>query len=362
MTTGARITVAGAAALVAAAGTAVVVAQGGESSAAADEGGRSAATTTATVRQRDLVQRETLDGSLGFAGARTVTATGPGILTSLAREGTVVRRGRPLYELNGRPVYLLYGGKPAWRTLRAGVSAGADVRQLEQNLVAMGYDPNGDVEIDGAFDWATREAVERWEKDRGVEVDGVVELGEVVFLAGPRRVGEHKGALGSPVQPGSEVLVTSSTRRLVTVELEASQQALVREGAIVRVELPDGTTVAGRVLEVGTVAHTSGDAQDGQQGSDQEPYVDVSIALARSSGTALDQAPVDVHVAAETKRDALAVPVSALVALAGGGYAVEVESGGVRRLVAVETGAFADGYVEIAGRGIRAGTKVVIPR
>ena len=362
MTRAARASAAAAAALVAAAGAAVVVARDGESSAAADEGGRPTATRTATVRRRDLVQRETLDGSLAFADARTLTSTRPGIVTSLPREGRVVRRGRPLYEVDGRPVYLLYGAKPAWRALRLGVPAGADVRQLEENLVALGYDPYGDVEIDGEFDWATREAVERWEKDRGVEADGVVELGEVAFLPGPRRIGAHTAPLGSAVQPGSEILATSSTRHIVTVELEASQQELVGAGATVQVELPGGDTVAGRVADVGTVARTSGDAQDGQQSGEQEPYVDVTIALARPTPTALDEAPVDVHVAVQTKRDALAVPVSALVALAGGGYAVEISSGGVRRLVAVETGAFADGYVEVSGRGIRVGTNVLIPR
>ena len=52
--------------------------------------------------------------------------------------------------------------------------------------------------------------------------------------------------------------------------------------------------------------------------------------------------------------------VRALLALSEGGYAVETVRNGVRKIVAVELGAFADGFVEITGR-VQPGTKVVVP-
>jgi hypothetical protein len=51
--------------------------------------------------------------------------------------------------------------------------------------------------------------------------------------------------------------------------------------------------------------------------------------------------------------------VSALLARASGGYALEVVDGSTTRLVSVETGSYADGYVEVSGSGISEGTKVV---
>jgi multidrug efflux pump subunit AcrA (membrane-fusion protein) len=69
---------------------------------------------------------------------------------------------------------------------------------------------------------------------------------------------------------------------------------------------------------------------------------------------------VTVKVVTEAKRGALAVPVTALVALSGGGYALEVDRAGQRTLVPVTPGAFADGYVEVSGRGVTEGTRVVV--
>jgi peptidoglycan hydrolase-like protein with peptidoglycan-binding domain len=317
------------------------------------------ATATALVSRRDLVQRETLDGTLGFADSRPLPASGSrGTLTRLAPEGSVVRRGQPLYEVDGRPVFLLHGDRPAWRVLRQGVSDGSDVRQLERNLVALGHDPGRDVRVDAHFDWATREAVERWEEAHDLTVDGAVGPGEIVFLPAARRVGAHRAAPGSMIQPGAELMETSSTRRVVTIDLDAARQDLVAEGERVRVELPDGSTAAGTIAEVGKVAEAPSSEGEGEV----EPTIEVTVTLLGSVENRLDAAPVDVLVANEVRNGVLAAPVSALLALAGGGYALETERNGLRTLVAVETGLYADGYVEVRGAGIEDGTRVAVPR
>ena len=328
--------------------------RGGEAPAAATA---APAAATAEVERRDLVVRETLDGELGFADARRVVTSRPGTVTSIAREGAVLRRGEALYAIDGKSTYLMYGSVPAWRALRRGVS-GIDVEQLERNLVALGYDPGRDIVVDGRFDSATEAAVKRWEDARGAKQDGVVELGDVVFLPGARRVGQHLVLLGGVAQPGSELVETSSLQKVVTVKLEAGRQDLVREGDIVDVELPGGRRVRGRVVEVGRVAEQETSASGEEDG---EAYVTVTIRLAVSA-RGFDKAPVDVHVATETKRNVLVVPVEALLALAGGGYAVETVDSSGRHLVRVDIGTFADGYVEISGRGIRDGMRVVVPR
>jgi peptidoglycan hydrolase-like protein with peptidoglycan-binding domain len=352
----ARTAVAVAATLLAAAGTivaALLVRGDGDAEAASTT---ESATGRAAVERRDLVVRESFDGTLGYEDVRPLAAGGSGIVTRLPAEGAVVRRGDVLYEVDGRGVRLLYGAVPLYRGLASGVSDGADVRQLEENLVALRHDPDRDITVDAHFDWATRAAVRRWEHERGAREDGAVDRGEAVFLPGARRVGSVRANVGGVLQPGAEVLETTSTRPVVTLQLDARRRQLVSRGDPVQVELPSGRLAAGSVLSVGTVAESE-PAQDGQGAAD--PTVEVEVRVTGSTG--LDGAPVDVRLATERERGVLAVPVEALLALRGGGYALELVRGGVRTLVAVRAGTFADGWVEVSGDGLHEGQTVVTP-
>ena len=310
----------------------------------------SAATATATVERRDLVDRQSIAGTLGYADASPLLAAAAGTVTDLPEPGSVVRRGRPLYRLDDEPAaWLLYGSLPAWRDFAPGMADGEDVRQLERNLRALGHDPDGDMTVDDEWTWATTAAVRRFQEERGLTEDGTLARGEVAFRDGASRVGELRAALGQTVGPGAQIAELSTTRREVTVDLDATRQHLVREGAAVTVELP-GRTARGRIAEVGKVA------EQGAEGA--EPTIEVTIALrgrdARGSG--LDQAPVDVGFEVDRSRDVLVVPVTALLARAGGGYAVETPDG---RLVEVEPGTYAEDYVEVEGSELREGMTVV---
>jgi peptidoglycan hydrolase-like protein with peptidoglycan-binding domain len=320
----------------------------------------STARATATIARRDLVQHETVDGTLGYADADTLYAQAMGTVTALREAGTVVERGQALYWLGGEPVTLMYGRLPMWRRLDRTSAGGRDIRQLERNLVALGYDPDGDIDVDDEWDSATTSAVKRWQKDKGLQKTGSVELGQVAFLPGPRRIGQLKTTAGALLQPGSEVVETSSTRRAVTVDLDADKQALVKKGDKVEVELPDGSTVTGRIVTVGKAAESEADPQSGEEG---EPTIPLEIRLPAGVKTGgLDETPVDVSLEQDRAENALTVPVSALLALAEGGYAVEVvDPGGSTHLVRVEPGMYADGLVEIRGKGLKKGMKVVVP-
>lgn len=308
---------------------------------------------TATVDRRDLVETETFDGSLGFADERALTSGRAGTLTWIADEGATLHRGDVLYEVDQHPVVVMIGDVPAYRTLSSGVD-GRDVRQLQRNLLALGSDDGGDLEVTGEFDPDTAEAVRDWQEDLGVEPTGIVELGDVVFTPGARRMGAHTLVVGSGVAPGAQVASTTSLERVVTLDLEASDQDLVSEGDRVQVELPSGDRVNGRIEDVGTVAETDPDNPDAQ------PTVEVSVRLLRRVETDLDEAPVDVDVETSRATDVLSVPVQALLALAEGGYAVEVvDSPSRTHLVGVETGTFADGFVEVSGDGLDQGLEVV---
>jgi hypothetical protein len=88
--------------------------------------------------------------------------------------------------------------------------------------------------------------------------------------------------------------------------------------------------------------------------------VTVRLAHPRLAGH-LDQAPVIVNIVSARARNVLAVPVNALVALAGGGYAVQVVQGRTAHLVAVHTGLFGSTLVQVSGSGLHPGVRVEVP-
>ena len=333
----------------------LAVSRPGEEADAASTADR---TATARVDRRDLVLRTEVEGTLGFGDTRAVQASGPGgTVTGVRREGAVVRRGGTLFSVDGRGVRLLYGATPLWRRIGPGVSDGADVRQLERNLVALGHDPGG-MDVDEDFDSDTAAAIRDWQEAIGVAETGAIEPGQAVFLPGARRVQSVDIEPGTPVQPGLVVLQTTGIEPLVTVAVDARDRSLARRGAAVRVELPSGRTVAGRVADVGAVA----EAQQSATGEESAPTVDVTVRLrGRAGSDGLEGAPVTVSFEEDRARAVLAVPVEALLALRGGGHAVElIAADGTRTLTAVEAGTFADGWVEVSGRGIREGARVVV--
>ncbi|MFI0349272.1 peptidoglycan-binding protein [Actinomadura sp. 9N407] len=240
-----------------------------------------------------------------------------------------------------------------YRTLQGGVSDGADVRQLESNLKALGY--GDELTVDKEFTGATDSAVREWQDDLGLAVSGAVDSRQVVFLAGAVRVKEVKAPEGEKAGPGQPVLTVAGTRRVVHVDLEADKQDMARKGAKVSVEMPGGTTAAGRIASVGTVAESTGTEQS------PKTTVDVEITLGEGAETRLDQAPVTVELESERRKGVLSVPIEALLALKEGGFGVEVVEGTAKRVVPVETGTFGGGRVEVGGGGLAEGMKVGVP-
>lgn len=321
--------------------------------AKADDGG-GPRLGSAEVTRRTLVDQQAVDGTLGHGDAVPVVNRRNGTLTWLAPSGSTVDRGGALYEVDGRKVPLLFGDRPAWRPLGPDTT-GSDVKQLKQNLVALGYGTAGGLGTGDAWTAATTEAVERWQKANGLDQDGVVDLGEMVFLPGAVIVSSQSGHLGEDARPGGEVLTATPAAPVVTVNVEASKRNLVAAGDRVDIELPGGKRIPGTVASVGTSASSGGNGGGGGGG---DPEVQVTI-TPNGSTDGLDGSPVDVYVTRRKAENVLAVPVGALLALAEGGYGVELAD--THELVAVQTGLFADGLVEVQGDGLQPGTKVVVP-
>lgn len=305
--------------------------------------------------------RVTLAGAQQSLAAAESSATGyeaAAAYTMLPSPGKVVRRGQALYAVDGQPVLLLYGSAGAWRALRPGMSAGRDVAQLNANLRALGY---GRGLTGDSFTAATGQAIAALQAKRGLAPTGVLPLGSLAFKPGPVRVTSVTPTVGQAVEAG-QVLTVSSTRHQVAIKLDAAQQAEVKVGDPVTVTLPSGRATPGRVSSVGSVASVPA---DGASGASSTPTVDVSVRLLRPAAAGrLDQAPVQVSITTASVKAALVVPVNALLALAGGGYAVEVvDASGAHRLVPVTLGLFddAEGLVQVSGSGLRAGQRIVVP-
>jgi peptidoglycan hydrolase-like protein with peptidoglycan-binding domain len=316
------------------------------------------APTTATVERRTLAVTEDLTGTLGYDGEMSLVGNLRGTMTRAAQSGDLLEAGDIAYEVDGKQrATVMIGSRPAWRTMESGVDNGADIKQLEQNLKNLGY---GDgVKVDTTWTKATTKAVKRWQKARGLTRDGVVDFGEVVFLPEAMRVTGRKVEPGFSTGPGSVVLEGSSTRQVVSLDLDADRQEIVDVGDTVAVTMPDGSDVAGTVAEIGRVASATEDAF----GNAGVPTVEVIVTLDDTTAAAsLDGAPVTVVVTRSSRPEVLAVPVNSLVALLEGGYAVEVaDADGSTHLVGVETGIFDDGWVEVSGEGLEEGLVVVVP-
>jgi peptidoglycan hydrolase-like protein with peptidoglycan-binding domain len=315
-----------------------------------------APTATATVARQDLNGQTKVSGTLGYAGSASVQSPLQGRITWLPTAGQVIRRGGTLLAVDNRPVQLFYGSLPPWRDLATGVDDGPDVKQLEQNLVALGDDPDHQVTVDDHYTAATAAAVKRWQKARGLAQTGVFTTAmPAVVLPWAVRVNTLNASVGGQAAPGQAAYTVTSNRHQVTVNLDVSQQSYVKVGDRVDVVLPDGRHAKGRISQVGRVAVTSGSGQD------QTTTIPVTVALDDPrAGGRLDQAPVDVYVTTESRKGVLAVPVGALLALQEGGYAVEVvDAAGQHHLVAVRLGVFSGGMVEVSGAGLRAGMRVV---
>jgi hypothetical protein len=357
----------------------VVLGSGGKQAVAA---ARPLPVGTARVEKRTLSAMISQGGILTYRARSdgspySVINQAQGTYTTLPTVGQVIRQGQALYRVNNSPVVLLYGTTPAYRDLSAGAS-GPDVAELNRDLVALGYATRAQLRPGSAvFGSATTGAVEKLQAALGVPRNGTLSLGQAVFEPVAVRITSVSAQPGGGAQQGAPVLQGTSTTRQVQVALDASQQISMAVGNQVSITLPNNQTTTGVVSSVATVASCPSSPAAGGSGSSSSTAgtdtcasgstptitVDVTPSDQRATGT-WDQAPVQVGITTDTVRDALVVPVTALLAQAGGGYAVEVAGAGARNhLVPVSLGLFddADGLVQVTGAGLAAGQEVVAP-
>jgi len=230
-------------------------------------------------------------------------------------------------------------------------AGGADIAQLESTLLDLGLVDKAD----GIYDSATYAAVQQFQHMMGMEQDGIIDLGEVVFLPGSVRITQQIATEGTLVGANSQIVGVSHSAKVVRLNLPANQQGLLAQNDEVTVELPDSTIVPAVVTYVAQTATVSQ-----QGGATFEVFIELSD---QTSTDGLDEAPVDVIVVSDSVENVMTAPVSVLLSLLEGGFAVEKDLGGGQiALVAVEVGFFGDnGMIEISSDQLSPGDRVVIP-
>lgn len=324
-------------------------------------------TSTKQVTRQDLSSQTEVNGTLGYAGDYSVVNQAQGTVTSLPAVGQVISQGQVLYRVNDSPVVLLEGSTPAYRNLSLGMT-GPDVAQLNADLVALGYATSSELPSGtDTFTYWTLVGVEGLQATLGETANGTLSLGQAVFLPAAARITTVSSTLGTPVGPGQTVMTGTATARQVSINLDAALQSEVKAGDRVTVVLPNNRTTPGVISSVGTVATSSSSSSGSGPGSSGSSTPTITVLVAPTDPAATgswDQAPVTVSITTARMTNVLVVPIDALLAQPGRGYAVEVAGrDGVRHLVSVSLGLFddADGLVAVSGSGLSAGQRVVVP-
>jgi hypothetical protein len=262
---------------------------------------------------------------------------------------------------------LLYGSVPAYRDLSEGMT-GADVTELNTDLVTLGYATVAALGPASGWDYfggETTYALGQFQAHLGLSVTGALPLGQAVFLPGPILVtGLGTGVVpGALATSGAVVLTGSSLTPVVTADLDASLQTEVAVGTKVSITLPDGSVTPGVISQISAASAASSSSSSGNGSGSGAATITVLVSLTDPAAAGnLNQAPVEVTITTGSVSNVLIVPVDALLAQPGGGYAVEVTGPGGHHLVSVTPGMFDDaaGAVQVTGN-LTPGQRVVVP-
>ena len=278
-------------------------------------------------------------GSNQASGTVTTVRVGP---------GDEVKQGSVLYTVDLRPVVIAEGAIPAFRALASGAS-GSDVTQLQALLKAIGRYSGP---ADGRFGYGTSVAVKAWQKSLGVYADGVVQLGDVIFVPSlPTRVALDATVIerGASVTGGEPVVTGLPPQPTFTVPVTDSQASLMPIGT--RVEIANGELVwEGFVVD--HESHPERGTTVILEGKDGASICGEDCGTIPVTGQTLLLSKI---VTVETV-SGLVVPSAALLSAADGTVSV-IDAEGVNHPVTVLTSARGMSVIE----GVSAGMKVRIP-
>ncbi|GAB3894390.1 hypothetical protein GCM10029964_072780 [Kibdelosporangium lantanae] len=346
--------------------------------AAASHQAPPASLVTAPVERRTLRSTVVAQGTVAYGAPSPLALTGTvggvegtQLITKAPTVGATLKQGDLALEVSGRPVFVLAGEVPMYRSLTVGAK-GDDVKQLQKALRALGFSSP----TSGTFDTATGTAVKRLYTKAGYDAvvapddptKVTVPSGEILFMPKlPVRLDTVTAKAGAQAT-GQVGTVTDSTV-VVQGTLPNQDASLLHTGLAVSFQLPDGTSLPGKLDALGRDAApptaTAPDPSGGARPNDDSSTpgttplrftADNPAALAPLSGQAVK---VTVEVGT-TGGDVLAVPVAAVVTDADGNARVHVATSGSTKDVRVGLGLTAQGFVQVTGDGLAAGDQVVV--
>jgi hypothetical protein len=282
--------------------------------------------------------------AVGGAASTGSTGTTAHTMTGIAEVGDEIGSGDILYTIEGNPVVALSGALPAWRTMDSSSDDGADIAQLEAALVAIGYDPDGTVVVDEAWDADTTAMVRRWQSGLHVADTGKVTLGSVVFIAHAGTVVTTSVGVGGQVEDGTTILTMSGTMQQVIIEVPAELQATVVPSMVV-----DIAGTPGKVQRLRSA--------DGTEGVTVQAVISPDAPIDSPAGST-----VRVTIASTVAADQLLVATEAIVSRLDGTYAVEVPGAtGGHSFVPVQVVAVSGNRTAITGDGVTEAMTVLAP-
>jgi peptidoglycan hydrolase-like protein with peptidoglycan-binding domain len=291
------------------------------------------------------------EGSVGRTATYSVHATrdrvplgvvaAPGVVTALgAATGDCVEAGDELLRVDERPIVLVDGSVPSFRDLALG-AVGEDVRQLQQHLRAAGYLKT---RADGVLGPLTELSIKLWQRTLGLEADGVVRAGDVIFtgaLPGWVELSEDV-YVGARVEPGTPLGSIRFGDPSFVITVDDGQRRLPSAGDPV-------TIVIGNSRWSAVSSETSIDA-DGRatvrlHGADGRPVCEDECGMVPVSEAAT---VLSAEVVIVPQVDGPVVPVTALRSDPGGSTSVMKATGD---RVVVEVLADDGGRAVVAGVG-----------
>ncbi|WP_298945036.1 peptidoglycan-binding domain-containing protein [uncultured Microbacterium sp.] len=255
-----------------------------------------------------------------------------GTVTSVsASAGQEITAGTVMYAVDLQSVVVMKGKTPAFRTMQSG-DRGADVAQLQTFLIESGY---LDGEADGAWAWSTTAAVLEWQSAAKLPVDGVADIGEVLFVADlPARVAVDTSTIspGAVVAGGEGGLVRLDTAPTFTIPVSDTQAATLPDDARVELTAPDGEIWNARISSRTTLEDSQVDLV--LAGEEDAPICgDGCAQIPTGEGLLLVSRVITVE-----QTDGLVVPSSAVLTLPDG-QTVLVDAEGTQHPVTVLSGA-----------------------
>lgn len=282
--------------------------------------------------------------------AGTIQAPTGGIITEVVAASGLVGPGEVLLRIDERPVVLVPGDIPAFRTLEEG-SSGRDVAALQRYLASLAYDVDA---IETRYTKVTAAAVRRWQQTLGIGQTGVVALGDVVFVSGSALQAPLRWTqavfVGATLAPGTPILELLAPRPTMTIEFGGSPPTQLEPGVTGEVAFPGG---ADRSVVLSTIRSDLGRVWATLEPvrGDLCPAADC-LDLVPAAGVT----PLDVTFTLVPETTGPIVPVAALQSDAAGKVFVVLPDGR-RQTVTVRVASGGSAIVD----GITVGEEIVLP-